>query len=176
MSLRVLRRASAAIAVTSALIFGVGPIAAAPANAATNAHARVAVREAPLGYGPPVRLGNVYTGLCLDNTTPGRVRVIEAKCGAPGHIQRWRIYVHPGYVKIHLAINLAFCLNAVLGTGGVTIKLCRSDVHQNWFETHINTLFNTFENSANDKCLDGSRQYGVRVATCSHTNTHQWWS
>ena len=54
--------------------------------------------------------------------------------------------------------------------------LCRSDVHQNWFETHINGLWSTFENSANDKCLDGSRQYGVRVATCIHTDTHQWWA
>jgi hypothetical protein len=63
-----------------------------------------------------------------------------------------------------------------VGTGGVTIKLCRSDVHQNWFEIHVNALWNIYENSASDRCLDASRQNGVRVVTCVHTNTHQWWA
>jgi len=193
MSLRVLRRASAAIAVTSVLIFGAGPLAAAPANAATTAHARVAVREAPqavtvrkgdtlsaiarLGYGPSVRIANLATKLCLDNTSPGRIRVIEAKCGAAGHIQRWRGYTHSGYVKIHLSINLAFCLNGVVGIGGVTVKLCRSnDLNQNWIWTKAASLFRIYENSANDKCLDASLKYGVRVATCIPNDLHQWWS
>ena len=193
MSLRVLRRASAVIAVTSVLIFGAGPLAATPANAATKAHARVAVREAPqavtvrkgdtlsaiarLGYGPSVLIKDAATGLCLDNSSPGRVRVIEAKCGLPGHFQHWRIYVHPGYVRIHLAINLGFCVNAVVGTGGVTIKLCRSnDLNQNWIPTTVTSLFRRYENSANDKCLDGSLQFGVRVATCISTDKNQLWA
>jgi len=193
MSLRVLRRASAAIGVTSVLIFGAGPLAAAPANAATTAHARVAVREAPQavtvrqgdtlstvarnGYGASVLIKDSATGLCLDNTSPGRVRVIEAKCGAAGHIQHWRVYTHSGYVKIHLSINLGFCLNAVVGIGGVTVKLCRSnDLNQNWIDRAAkNPPFRILENSANDKCLDGSLKYGVRVATCIPNDLHQWW-
>jgi len=193
MSLRVLRRLCASIAVTSVLILGAGPLAAAPANAAAKAHARVAVREAPqavtvrkgdtlsaiarAGYGPSVRIANVATHLCLDDTSPGRVRVIEAKCGAPGHFQHWRVYAHSGYVKIHLSINLAFCLNAVVGTGGVTIKLCRSnDLNQNWIPTKVGSLFRRYENSANDRCLDGSLTFGVRVATCISTDTNQLWA
>ena len=148
MSLGVLRRLCASIAVPSVLILGAGPLAAAPANAAAKA------------LPASVLIKNVATGLCLDDTSPGRVRVIEAKCGAPGHFQHWRVYVHSGYVKIHLSINLAFCLNGVVGTGGVTIKLCRSnDLNQNWFDkpSSVSSVFRILENSANDKCLDGKQ-------------------
>jgi Ricin-type beta-trefoil lectin domain len=165
MSLRVLRRLCASIAVTSVLILGAGPLAAAPANAAAKA------------LPASVLIKNEATGLCLDDTSPGRVRVIEAKCGAPGHFQHWRVYAHSGYVKIHLSINLAFCLNAVVGTGGVTIKLCRSnDLNQNWIPTKVGSLFRRYENSANDRCLDGSLTFGVRVATCISTDTNQLWA
>src|SRR5215470_8467883 len=154
MSLRVLRRASAAIAVTSALIFGVGATAAAPALAAPP---------------PSVRLANVYTGTCLDSYNwfiggvPGRVTQIT--CGQAGHTttQLWKIYVYSGYVKIKVGYDTGYCMNAVVGIGGVTIKQCQSnDLNQNWFETHVNALWNIYENSANDRCLDASAAYGVR--------------
>jgi hypothetical protein len=131
---------------------------------------------ARLGYGPSVLLQDEATGLCLDGLAGSGVRVTEAKCGLPDHYQHWRIYVHSGYVKIHLAINLAYCVNAVMGIGGVTIQVCRSDVHQNWFEIPRAIPWNNLENSANSKCLDGSLQYGVRVATCISNDLHQWWA
>lgn len=166
MSPRVLRRASAAIAAISAMIFGVGLIAAAPALAATP---------------PSVRLANVYTGKCLDsyNWAIGGNRATQTTCGESGHgtTQLWKIYVYSGYVKIKVGYNTGYCLNAVVGTGGVTIKQCQSnDLNQNWFETHVNALWNIYENSGNDRCLDASAAYGVRVVTCSSTNTHQWWA
>jgi len=146
-----------------------GPLAAAPANAATKA------------LPPSVRLADLTTGLCLDAWNWGigvGSRATQIKCGESGHwnTQHWLITHFPGYVKIKVGFDTAWCLNAVVGTGGVTIKRCRSnDLNQNWIRTNVAT-FQRFENSANAECLDGSLQFGVRVAPCIPTDKHQLWA
>jgi len=165
MSLRVLRRASAAIAVTSALIFGAGPLAAAPANAATPA------------LPPSVRIQNVGAGLCLDGTFFDQV--LLTTCGQTGRFQHWRVFQYGGHVKINLSANIHYCLNAATrSTPNITVKRCRAnDNNQNFVELAIpgSIPWKRLESLANGKCLHTWLPHGTRLATCNQADDLQWW-
>jgi Ricin-type beta-trefoil lectin domain len=170
-----IRPRNALISTMAAVAVAIAGAGAAPAYAATST-------ASTADSVPSVQLSNVYTGKCLDaiDSTPnggfGMANLFSCTNSSDYYTQHWQIILHPGYVQIVLTQWPTYCLDGVEGTGGVTEKTCISgDLHQHWIETKVADGILTFEDSANDECLDGTTEYGVRVITCGEADDHQWW-
>jgi Ricin-type beta-trefoil lectin domain len=158
------------------VLAGVLPLSAA-LLAGSAAPASAAVAFLPPS---PVQMENIYTKTCLDGGEwafhLGNIVLLDP-CVGGYQPENWEIAPHNGYFNIVPAAGGA-CLDGVEGTNGVTLKPCvAGDLHQQWVETKANgSILNTFEDQANNECLDGTADYGVRVMPCSFNNdTHQEW-
>jgi Ricin-type beta-trefoil lectin domain len=163
---------------TTLVLAGVMPLSAA-LFAGSTAPANAAVPSIPV---QSIEMENLYTHTCLsyNEFVPiSSANVGLDPCEGAG-FQYWEIVPHSGYYNIVPTAGGA-CLDGVEGTNGVSLKGCvAGDKHQEWTVIKIGgaLIADIFEDQANDECLDGTTDYGVRVMPCSpspSTDTHQWW-